>query len=555
MFNLVSFNTIIPANRVNNTQTTKNLLKGFYAQKPDTFERSNTNNNTTCPINFTGKSNRLKEYKKVTTSLNQTAQNAQTALNGQLASDGWAGKVADSISILWNSKNRAKLVQSDIDRYKEQVNELENSIKEDKFTEKFKEMFDVDFNHSNIIRYNRKAQQLESAVSADCMAKITEQKLSKDIKTYNKLSGNLADLTEKHFTPMAPTGCIPYYNQTTSKEEIFENMENSLTNILGDKKVLNSVLNAGGIDAEKASKEEKYKAYGFIANFLVESSKETAKQCSKGQTLEQINTDYEKAYEKAYGTKNNIQKRVDKYNRSQEIGAAAVRGVTRSALAAVTTLINPPTGIAKIAFNSAMTFGIKVAVDGSDKLTNDVDNSVDFNEKAVKKLVRSAAISAAEKFATGCASSFIPKFDTGNEALDFALNQGKSIIIDTSFGLMSERLKQGKWAANQIIPRMIISAVFKNLKPDSDIAKDLLSMAKGGINQAMKKSTRSYEYVKAFVTGTRQVLEENYKNDNKTFADLKKLADENPEKYEKLMTDMLQQEIDKRAEEGKKEVK
>ena len=71
----------------------------------------------------------------------------------------------------------------------------------------------------------------------------------------------------------------------------------------------------------------------------------------------------------------------------------------------------------------------------------------------------------------------------------------------------------------------------------------------------MKKSTRSYEYVKAFVTGTRQVLEENYKNDNKTFADLKKLADENPEKYEKLMTDMLQQEIDKRAEEGKKEVK
>ncbi len=542
----------MPVKKADNKPTAKNLLHGFYAQKPDTFERSNSDNKVTCPISFTGKSNRLKEYKKVTDSLNLTAQNAQTSLNGQLASDGWAGKVADAVSVLWNSQNRAKLVQADIDKYKEQVNELENSIKEDTFTNKFKEMFDVDFSHSNIIRYNRKAQQLESAVSADCMAKITEQKLSKDIKNYNKLSGNLDDITERKFIPMAMTGSVPFYDQVTTKEEIFENMENSLVDILGDKKVLNSVLNASGLNSEKASKEEKYKAYGFIANFLVNTSKETAKECAKGQTLEQIKADYDKAYEKAYGTKNNIQKRVDKYNRSQEIGAAAVRGVTRSALAAVTTLLNPPTGIAKIAFNSAMTFGIKVAVDGSDKLTNNIDNSVDFNSKAVKKLVRSAAISAAEKFATGSASAFIPKFNTGNETLDFVLNQGKSIIIDTSCGLMSEKLKQGKWAKNQIIPRMIISAVFKNLKPDSEIAKDLLSMAKGGINQAMKKSTRSYEYVKAFVNGTRQVLEENYKNDNKTFADLKKLADEHPEKYEKLMADMLQLEIDERAEEGKR---
>ena len=557
MINLIGLNNIIkPA------KTTQNNVSGYrYAMKclnADTFERSNhaeNKSNVTCPISFTGKSNRLKEYKKVTETLNQTAQNAQTALNGQLASDGWAGKVADGISILWNSKNRATLVQADIDSYKEQVNSLENSIKDDKFTDKFKEMFDVEFNHANVVRYKKKSEQLTSAVSADATSKIIESKLSNNIKTYNKLSGNLSDITERKYIPTVMTGCVPYYDQVTTKEEIFENMENSLADILGDKKVLNSVLSAGGTDVEKASNEEKYKAYGFIANFLVESSKETAKECAKGQTLEQIKTDYDKAYEKAYGTKNNIQKRVDKYCRSQEIGAAAVRGVTRSALAIVTTLLNPPTGMAKVAFNSAMTFGIKVAVDGSDKLTNDVDNSVDFNSKAVKKLVRSAAISAAEKFATGSAGMFIPKFDTGNETLDFALNQGRNILIDTTCGMASEKLKQGKWAKNQILPRMIISAVFKNLKSDSDIVNDLLSMTKGGVNQAMKKSTRSYEYVKAFVTGTRQVLEENYKQDSQTFADLKKLADENPEKYEKLMTEMLQLEIDERAEEGKKEVK
>lgn len=557
MINLIGLNNIIkPA------KTTQNNFSGYrYAMKclnADTFERSNhaeNKSNVTCPISFTGKSNRLKEYKKVTDALNQTAQNAQTALDGQLASDGWAGKVADSISVLWNSKNRATLVQADIDSYKEQVNSLENSIKNDKFNEAFKEMFDIEFNHANVVRYKKKSEQLTSAVSADTTAKIIESKLSDSLKTYNKLSGKLSDITERKYLPTVMTGSVLYYDQVTSKKDILVNMENSLADVLGDKKVLKSVLLAGGMDVEKANDGEKYKAYGFIANFLVESSKETAKECAKGQTLEQIKADYDKAYEKAYGTKNNIQNRVDKYCRSQEIGAAAVRGVTRSALAILTTLMNPPTGIAKVAINSAMTFGIKVAVDGSDKLTNDIDNSIDFNSKVVKKLVRSAAISAAEKFATGSANMFIPKFDTGNATLDFALNQGRNVLIDTTCGMTSEKLKQGNWAKNQILPRMIISAVFRNLKPDNDFVDELLSMTKGGVNQAMKKSTRSYEYVKAFVTGTRQVLEAIYKQDNQTFADLKKFADENPEKYEKLMTELLQLEIDKLSEEGKKEVK
>ena len=253
--------------------------------------------------------------------------------------------------------------------------------------------------------------------------------------------------------------------------------------------------------------------------------------------------------------KNDIQKRVDKYNRSQEIGAAVVRGVTRSAISAAITLINPPAGFGKVVFNSALTFGVKVAVDGSDKLTNGIDNSVDFNAKAVQKMVRSASISAAEKFASGGLVMIIPNFTTGSDTLDFALNQGKDILIDTSLGLTSERMKKGKWAKNQIIPRMIISAVFRNIKPDDELSKDLLAMTKGGVSQAMKRSTRDYETVKSFLEGTKIVLEENYKKDNKTFADLKKLADEHPEKYEKLMAEMLQMEIDERVEEGKKEQK
>ncbi|MBR1680488.1 hypothetical protein IJ707_01710, partial [bacterium] len=132
MINLIGLNNIIkPAKTIEQTQ-----IRGFrheiFNQKPDSFEHSNK---VTCPIGFTGKSNRLKEYKKITNTLNQTAENAQTSLDGQIANDGWAGRTADAVSVLWNSKNRAKLVQADIDSYREQVKELDDSIKEDKFTD------------------------------------------------------------------------------------------------------------------------------------------------------------------------------------------------------------------------------------------------------------------------------------------------------------------------------------------------------------------------------------------------------------------------------------
>ena len=552
MFNLVSFNTIAPVKKAQNTQSNQNLLRGFYTQKADTFERSNSEKTTSCPISFTGKSGRLKEYKKVTDSLKLTAENAQTSLNGQLASDGWAGKVADSVSALWNSKNRAKLVQADIDSYKEQVNDLESSIKEDKFTGKFKEMFDVEYNHANIARYNKKAEQYKSAVSSEYMAKITEKKLSKDLERYNKLSGDLNDITERKVATNVSAGFTTSYNKTTSKDEIFSDMENSLVGMFGDKKVLDSILKSGGLDAEKATKEEKYKAYGFVANFLVETAKESAKKVSKGQSLQELREDYRTAYEKAYGNKNDIQKRVDDYNHSQEIGAAAVRGVTRSALMTAATLISPQATLAKLAFKSAMTLGIKVAVDGSDKLTNGIDNSEDMNADAVKKLVKSASISAAESFVSGVVTPMLPTIKTGNDLVDFGLEQAEIAVVDTGIGLVSEKLKKGVWAKNQIIPRMIISATFRNLKPDNEMAKDLLSMTKGGVNQAMKYSTRGFNPVKSFIEGTKKVLEDNYNQDNKTFADLKKLADEHPEKYEKLMAEMLQVVVDEQNEEGNK---
>ena len=290
------------------------------------------------------------------------------------------------------------------------------------------------------------------------------------------------------------------------------------------------------------SDEEKYSTYGVVAEFLVETTEETAKNCAKGKTLKELKEEYDSAYKKAYGTKNDIQARVDKYNRSQEIGAAAVRGVTRSAVSAVVLLAAPEAGLAKIAAKAATVMGVKVLVDGSDKLTNKVDD--DLTKDKFKKLVRSASISGAEKLASSLIGTFVPGFDTGYEVLDEVLSQTKSTVIDTTLGMTSERLKKGKWATNQILPRMVISTVFRNISPDDDTIKSLLDYTKGGVNQAMKYSTREYNVVNTFIEGTKQALKNIKTKDSQAIKDLQTLSETQPEEYTKIMLEALKKSVE-----------
>lgn len=519
-----------------------NSARGFrassFVQIPDTFERKSN-------VNFTGSSNRIKQYEKTTENLKATGEKAQTSLDGQMAIDGWAGKVADSISILWNSKNRATVVQNDINIYNAQIDELKQSIKENNFNEKFKEIFDIEYNHANIARYDKKSKQFKLAVTANIMAEMTSSKLSAHIKNYKENNGKLQDKIITRINPYASIGCVPYIYETQTKENTLKKLENSLVSVLGSKEILTDTLKSSGINTETMTDDEKYSTYGVIAEFLVETTKETAKNCSKGKTIKELKEEYDIAYKKAYGTKNNIQSRVDKYNRSQEIGAAAVRGVTRSAISAIVMLAAPEAGLAKIAANAATVMGVKVLVDGSDKLSNNVDGSL--SKKNFQNLVRSASISGAEKLASSVINSFIPGFDTGYEVLDEVLSQGKSTFIDTTLGMTSEKLKKGKWATNQIIPRMIISTVFRNLTPDDDVVKTLLDVTKGGVNQVMKRSTREYNVVNTFIEGTKQALKNITFDDKKSLDEIKDLAENNPEEYTKIMLNALKQSLEEKS--------
>lgn len=82
-----------------------------------------------------------------------TSQLDKAAFNEQMKQDGWAGDVADGISVLWGSENRASKVREDIAEYGKTLKELKGCKTEAEFNKKFKEKFGIAYNKNAIANY------------------------------------------------------------------------------------------------------------------------------------------------------------------------------------------------------------------------------------------------------------------------------------------------------------------------------------------------------------------------------------------------------------------
>lgn len=82
-------------------------------------------------------------------------ENAKAAFKQQQDEDGWAGKAADAVSVLWNSDNRAVKVEEDLKTYENQIKQLQQAQAKGPaaFSAKFKEIYGVDYNPNNIAAY------------------------------------------------------------------------------------------------------------------------------------------------------------------------------------------------------------------------------------------------------------------------------------------------------------------------------------------------------------------------------------------------------------------
>ena len=163
--------------------------------------------------------------------------------------------------------------------------------------------------------------------------------------------------------------------------------------------------------------------------------------------------------------------------------------------------------------------------------------------KTFKKLAYSSTVSGGEKFIIGLLDSVIPGTGTGCELLDEVLTQTRDVAVETSVGMVAEKLKKGNWATNQIAPRMLISFVFNNLDTDNDELKTLIGMSKDSINQAMKYDKRGINPTKTVIEGTKEALRSAEFQNDKSFDKLRDLSINNPEEYTKMMVSVLDEVI------------
>jgi len=80
---------------------------------------------------------------------------AQKSFQNQLAQDGWAADVADGVSVLWGSENRASKVRVDLNTYSQNIQQLQKAAKngDAAFNAKFKQLYGKDFDQKAMADY------------------------------------------------------------------------------------------------------------------------------------------------------------------------------------------------------------------------------------------------------------------------------------------------------------------------------------------------------------------------------------------------------------------
>ena len=514
--------------------TSKNKVnnKGL---KRDTFEYS------TAPIrsksNIQLEKNKI-NYRNVVNSLTLINDNAKDSFEKQYKKDGLLAKSVDNISTLWFSNNRSSLIKKDLDKYNKQIEELSRSIDKGNFTKTFKNIFGVSYNQKNIDYFNKANETLILASTTKYMADTINQTLGEDLKIAKTNKGELKDYCTEKFVSTAPTGSIPVVKSVTPKETVFSNMENSLIKAVGGKDVLKNMLETQKIK-DDALNEDKYKAYYEIANFLSQTSNMTAERCSKGKSLKDLTKDYDNAFELAFG-KNNIQKRVDSYNRSQQIGVsmikAGIKNPIKLALIGITGITNP---LAVIPATAALDFGI----DMLEKATNKDKKDEHITKDTLKNLATDTAIDYTNYVISAGAQAFIPNLSTGGTILNTILSTTRKTTLDVTSSMVKEYIKTGKWDNSQIAPRAFVATVFGKLSPDDQLSKNLLSMTKDGVKKSLLYDNSEKNSVKQFINKMQVELQKEYMQNPELYSSMKVLSMTNPQAFENLITELLQEHI------------
>lgn len=493
-------------------------------QKPDTFERTTTQTEIkTQPVQVEVR----EEFANTINTLSSMHDKAREAFNNQVAADGWSGKLADKISVLWGSKNRASVVNQDLIEFDNDVQRLDNAAKAGNFKATFKETFGLDYNKEAVDNFEKVSEEYTLIQVSKEIAAKTEDNLSPYVSYFEK---GAKYLSPNDFSSKAQKR----YNEADKK---FNEFEKNLAVLTGGEENLKKTAAAQHENFEQLSREDKVKVYSQIAEQLIDTTKETAKSIQGERKDKEIQKEYDEAYANAYGSENNIVKRVDKYIRSQQVGAVMIRD---SLLAAAIGATVATSGTAyPILVGSGMTLAGNIGLDVSEYLTNDIDNKIDLSKDSVKSIVKDAAISSAEYMAGSALYEVIPMANTASSFVNGAVNTARTLGIELSTAFVAEYARTGKWATDQIDPKTFIKLVLATYA-----IEELTRMGLSSNPKASGQNGKIPEKVmEKFSERANEELQKRYLEAPRDVLNLKFISMQNPEKFGELLSTTLSEVV------------
>lgn len=397
----------------------------------------------------------IKDTQEYTTkTLKASVTKARNSMQQQADYDGWSAKLGEQIRKLWNSENQKELVHKDIDKFDNQISELNSLTGTKEYNKKFKEIFDVDYDAELIATFKQKEEKYIAA--SVCSA------------VENNFKSNLRDLltnkpyADKYIMPAsAVTGTLPV--KTETKEEMFERNLNAFAEFVGKgdiedgKKQIEKTMKTYKIN-DKSTQEEKFTVLKRMANRYARRLNQNTKNALDRKNLTEMKQEYDNSYYAAFGVKNDIAKRVEDYRNSQMLSETLVQDTILSSASIPIWICTAGTGIIPTLKIAAMHSAADLAVYGSDRLSS----KQGMQEKDIKEILKWTAVDGATAIANqlcykGIEALTSPIAKISGKAAqltDFALATATDIAIDSGM----EYLATGKITLQGVVYSVTFSA-------------------------------------------------------------------------------------------------
>ena len=196
--------------------------------------------------------------------------------------------------------------------------------------------------------------------------------------------------------------------------------------------------------------DEKYSVMHKIAKKMSADFNKKVNEATDGKGYNAFVKESESMYDAAFGIKNNIARRVEKYNIQQQTGAMILKGGVKAISSigvAALTVATMGTGTAALFVTAGATTAISATVDISDGLTSEDG----ISSEELKKYLLNAGIDGLTTLAGGTIAKAL-------STTKGFISVGGRLLGDVAVGVAAEKIQTGEISLNGVVFQCVFSA-------------------------------------------------------------------------------------------------